>query len=668
MKNSVFQVEFDKTRGTIARLSLCGDEHGMNFVKEGATFGDVYVTFIEPEAWMPVSIALDLTEFEETDDLARARYERNGIVLTVEYFFVGENLKAVYKITNVNRYPHYFKDGDVRLGTAFNDSFIGSDRCMKYCCHEHIWPALQSSYIYAERMGESTNGLGVFFDNGSFSGYTQKLENMAYCNGSYRGELQMNVAPFSLLQGESRTFSFVVFPTLGRGDFIAKLKTFDNYLHVEAESGYTCELGAPISFSVRAKAPIEQAECNVGSKTLPFTLEGDVMRVCFTPDTVGEKKIRFEINGVESFAVFNVILPIEELVEKRIRFIVDKQQCLDECSPLYGAYLLYDLKDERQYFNYVFPDHNACRERFGMATLIAKWLQTHEDERVRKSLELFIEFMFRECVDKETGVVTDTIFNDPERKRLYNAPWVMNLLDEMYKLTGDGSYVDILIKVMRFYYTDMNGAGTRFYPDGCMFANSLQTILDTGKQDAAKDVFERFNEHVETIVDIGMNYPSHEVFYEQTIVAPAVTFLLDKYRLTSEESFLTEAKRHLAVLLRFDGFQPDYHLHHIAVRYWDNFWFGKSHFYADTMPHYWSAYSGVAFAYYGKLAGDAKATAYGVECVRNNLCLFDEKGRGYAAYIYSDFVNERAGKFFDEFANDQDLGLYFALQTLELAK
>ena len=175
MKNSVFQVEFDKTRGTIGRLSLCGDEHGMNFVKAGATFGDVYVTFIEPEAWMPVSVALDLTAFEETDERAWARYERNGIVLTVEYFFAGENLKAVYKVTNANRYPYYFQDGDVRLGTAFNDSFIGSAVCMKHCCHEHIWPALQSSYIYAERMGESTDSVGVFFDSGRFSGYTHKL-------------------------------------------------------------------------------------------------------------------------------------------------------------------------------------------------------------------------------------------------------------------------------------------------------------------------------------------------------------------------------------------------------------------------------------------------------------------------------------------------------------
>ncbi|MBQ8685185.1 MAG: hypothetical protein IJ514_03325 [Clostridia bacterium] len=668
MKNNVFHIQFNKATGSIENLSLACDEHDMNFVKEGATFGDVYVNFIIPEAWTYELLPLDLVEFYETDAYAQARYEKFGLTLETRYFFEGEDLKATYKLTNKNPYPYYFKNADVRLGTGFNDSFTGSEVCMKYCCQEHVWAAHQSSYIYAERMGLSKNSVGVFFDEGNFSGYTQRLPNLAYCNGSYRGELLMNVAPFSLLKDESYSFSFVIFKAPTREEFFERLRTFDHYLHVECESGYTCELGNDIRFSVTAKNEVETAECYLASEKLPFAINGKTVSVRYKPTTVGEKKIRFIINGVESYANFNVVLPIEELIEKRIDFIVDKQQCLDERSPLYGAYLLYDLKEERQYFHYVFPDHNACRERFGMPSLIAKWLQTHENEKWRKSLDLFIRFMFRECVNKETGMVTDTIFNDPERKRLYNVPWVMNLLDEMYKLTGDISYVDILIKVLRFYYTDANGAGARFYPDGCLFANSLQTIVDAGKKGEAQDVFEHFDRHVANIIDIGLNYPPHEVFYEQTIVSPAVTFLLDKYRLTKDESLLKEAEKHLAVLRRFDGFQPDHHLHHIAVRYWDNFWFGKSHFYADTFPHYWSAYSGVAFAYYGKLVGDEKAIRYGLECARNNLSLFDENGRGHAAYIYPDFINEREGKFLDDFANDQDFALYFLLQVLDLAK
>ena len=665
MKNGIFDIQFDKNTGSITRIALHGDEYNMNFVKEGVTFGDVYAKLIVPEAWLYETTPFHLLRFEETQTGAYAEYEKNGLMLTVRYFFDGDDFKAAYTLTNSNPYPYYFKNGDIRLATGFNDSFTGSEICVKYCCHEHIWAANESSYIYAERMGLPKPGVGVFFDQGNFSGYTQKLENMAYCNGSYRGELMMNVA---LLHGESYSFAFTMFKAQDRAHFFQKLKTFDNYLHVESKNGYTCELGNQISFTVTAKNPVESAECRLGDVSVPLTVENNVVSVCYVPTATGEHKMTFTVNGVQSYANFNVILPIEQLVEKRIHFIIDKQQCLDKRSPLYGAYLLYDMKEERQYFNYVFPDHNACRERFGIPSVIAKWLQTHKDEKMRRSLDLFVEFMFRECVNKETGMVTDTIFNDPQRKRLYNVPWVMNLLDELYKLTGDKFYVQVLIKTMRFYYTDMNGAGLRFYPDGCMFANSFQTIMQAGMQEQAQDVFDLFDKHVQNIIDIGIDYPKHEVFYEQTIVSPAVTFILDKYNLTREEGLLKEAEKHLSVLQRFDGFQPDYHLHNIAIRYWDDFWFGKFHAYVDTMPHYWSAYSGVAFAYYGKLTNNQDAIAYGLECVRNNLCLFDSEGRGYCAYVYPEILNETYGRFFDDFSNDQDLGLYFALQVLDFTK
>jgi hypothetical protein len=667
MQNKIFNVVLNKTTGSIEKLSLKADKDGMNFVYGGSTFGDVFFNFLEPDPWMFKHLTMPVVEFNENDDEAFVRFEMNGFELTAHYYFEDENLKIDYKYTNKNRYPYYFNEGDVRVRTPFNDCYIGSENCAKACCHEHLWPGGESSYIFAERMINSKNSIGVFFHEGNFTGYTQILPNMAYCNGSYRGEMAMNLAPVELLEGDSVSFGITVFAASDKEDFIGKLKTFDRYLHVEADK-FTVEIGEPIRFSVTSKNVLEQAECYIGEEKIPFTVDGKSIKVEYTPKTTGEKKIYFRINGVESYARFNVIIDVEELVRRRIEFIVDKQQCLDSRSPLYGAYLLYDNKTERQMFHYLCGDHNACKERFGMSTLIAKWLQTHENEKVRKSLDLFLEFMFRECVNKDTGVVSHTILNDPENHRLYNIPWVMNLLDEMYKLTGDLFYVDVLIKVTRYYYADKDGTGDRFYPDGCMFANSLQTIIDAGKRAEAEDVFARFDTHIENIIDIGPTYPSHEVFYEQAIVAPAVTLILDKYRLSGEKKYLEEAEKHLAVLRRFDGLQPDHRLHNIATRYWDDFWFGKSYMYVDTMPHYWSAYSGVAFAYYGKLAGNEKAIKYGVECAMNNLSSFDEEGRGYAAYIYPDFINDREGKFLDDYSNDQDLGLYFVLQILELAK
>lgn len=51
------------------------------------------------------------------------------------------------------------------------------------------------------------------------------------------------------------------------------------------------------------------------------------------------------------------------------------------------------------------------------------------------------------------------------------------------------------------------------------------------------------------------------------------------------------------------------------------------------------------------------------ECMRNCLCLFTDDGRGSAAYMYPYRINDVYGKLYDDWANDQDFALYFALET-----
>ena len=53
--------------------------------------------------------------------------------------------------------------------------------------------------------------------------------------------------------------------------------------------------------------------------------------------------------------------------------------------------------------------------------------------------------------------------------------------------------------------------------------------------------------------------------------------------------------------------------------------------------------------------------------MRNCLCLFNARGEGSCAYVYPFRLNEKPGEFYDEWANDQDFALYFAME-LELFK
>lgn len=158
-------------------------------------------------------------------------------------------------------------------------------------------------------------------------------------------------------------------------------------------------------------------------------------------------------------------------------------------------------------------------------------------------------------------------------------------------------------------------------------------------------------------------YPASEVNYEQSIVAPAADILLSVYALTGDAKYLKAAERQIRILEHFNGMQPDYHLHEVAVRHWDGYWFGKKRYFGDTFPHYWSALTGNVFELYGRITGNSAYLERAENSRRAVLTMFFADGRASCAYLYPFQVNGREGEFYDAYANDQDWGLYFYLKA-----
>ena len=132
---------------------------------------------------------------------------------------------------------------------------------------------------------------------------------------------------------------------------------------------------------------------------------------------------------------------------------------------------------------------------------------------------------------------------------------------------------------------------------------------------------------------------------------------------TNSDTYKNAASVYAEILERFACRQPSFHLNEIPIRYWDDFWFGKSRLFGDTFPHYWSCLNARAFYDYYKCSGDEHYKAAAEMCNRNCLCLFNNKGEGSAAYVYPLKLNQTRGQFYDEWANDQDFALYFFLEA-----
>jgi hypothetical protein len=262
------------------------------------------------------------------------------------------------------------------------------------------------------------------------------------------------------------------------------------------------------------------------------------------------------------------------------------------------------------------------------------------------------------------GTVFGTV-NDRKTQRLYNYPWVAQFHLEMYRAFGDRKYLTDCFRTLRTYY---RRGGEKFYAIGIPMVDAVDTFLKAGLKKEAGLLLKDFLRHGDKVVETGLDFPPHEVNYEQTIVGPAVIIALECYLLSHDEKYLKCAKLIMPALESFNGRQPDHHLHEIAIRHWDGFWFGGKRNWGDTFPHYWSAQTGWVFYRYWQATGDDSYRRRGRQILMNNLSAFSADGRARCVYIYPDAVNGNPMRFWDPLANDQDWAMVFLMQAAEVDK
>lgn len=655
MKNQFFDIFINSETGFVERITHPDDKYAMNWCSDNGSWGRIHcdnrISVLEPDFHFRYE-QMRLESFSESESYSEACYNNGKLsVKVLRKFETNGNYTETYIITNNAGCPVSINSDNFGIELAFSDKYTFADECMTNHCNTHIWCGHHFSYVNALRMGSSNLNLGLILTQGAIDSYSQNG-----CESNNRGSFVLEPETIILCSGRSYVISWELFWHRGGEDFKNNLSLYDNYIGIDA-AHYTVFEGEKIEFKVSTSShePVE-----VYLKNNVVNTTGDL--VSYLPESTGDFHFIIKAGEKYTFAEFTVKPTFSDLVEQRVRFIAEHQQCLDKSSPLYGAYLIYDNKTKAQYFDDSFPDHNACRERIGMALLLAKYLQFKKDEAIRASLDLYIEFLFREFYDSESGEVYNTIGKNRNMIRLYNAPWVMTLFCEMYNLTSDKYYLDNIVKIAENYYSL---GGKKFYPNGIEILGIIDAFNKAKMTDEAQKMTAFFAEHVDNMIANGISYPKHEVNYEQTIVTPAATLVSEMGILKNDKTYIEHARKHIECLERFSYTQPSFHLNEIPVRYWDDFWFGKSMMFGDVYPHYWSCLSARSYIAFGKLCSEADWLVRAEEVLRNCMCLFADDGTGSSAYVYPHTLDGKKGEFYDEWANDQDFALYFAVCSSE---
>ena len=548
----------------------------------------------------------------------------NGDITTESYTFMNTTNKDLF--TSLR---------SISIYTPFNDNYEKAEVCMTNKCHTHIWCGGEVSYIMALRMGGEAPHLGLVLTKGSLGGYS--IERDLTENSNDRGDFILHPSPISLMPGESFTIEWKLFWHDGKEDFYKQLKNHNpNYIQVYAED-YVVFKGEKIKIYADNKLVVDE-----------------------TADLLGEHTYPINKNGITTNCNILVLPKLHELAKARCYFIAEKQQFHKPASRLDGAYLTYDNEDKYTFYSPK-SDYNAVQERVCMGILISRYLRNNKDVFLNESLLKYLEFLRREIIDEETGEVCNDYQHDRSYKRLYNFPWKSVLYLELYHLYNNIEYLKIAFKIMRKFYEE--GGGT-FYAIEIPVAE-LVVCLEKENLSMEKDeILNHFKAHGDFMIEKGTNYPAHEVKFEQSIVAPATSLLIQLYQVTNEQKYLDGAKKQMAVLELFNANQPCYHMNEVAIRHWDGFWFGKKKLYGDTYPHYWSSLTGNVYNLFAKVLNDKNYAKKAKDSLRATLSMFNPDGSASAAYVYPVSVNGVEGRYYDPYANDQDWGLYFMLRYI----
>ncbi|CBF78786.1 hypothetical protein AN7241.2 [Aspergillus nidulans FGSC A4] len=593
-------------------------------------------------------------------------------------------LEECYVFTNTGAEPLALDDHgpeSFAIYTPFNDHYTSTTDVLEHRAHAHVWAnGGASSWVKLTRMGLRGPHLGIVLTQGALQGYS--IEGRSRLTSSdTRGIFLLHPAIPTLESGGSGRVCWELFWHEDWDEFFKKAKQRSSqFLHVTADR-WTAAAGETVNLTVSGQRSGEAVVLNGQRAELQLVPSGnDSYSTTIQADKQGEQEVSFTVGESEeqtnSTITINVVPDIDTLIANRVKFITTNQQLSldfpDESKA--GAYAVYDNQMEGIVTFDTSSDRNTGRERVGMGVLIARWLQQNPNSSpdIEDSLRIYYDYVNNKLQETDGYVRSWPIGATDGSLRLYNWPWVMQLHLQMAKLgnkevTSHGDYKAtpsqrLLVTIERFY---AEPEAIDYYPINLPIHESLVYFTGKRDEDTVARLLTLFTAHGDRITSVGSAYPSSEVNYEQSIIAPAAIILLELYRSTNESRWLDAAHGHFDRLEAFSGRQPNFHLHDVAIRHWDGYWFGKDRMWGDTFPHYWSTLTAIAMHHYAVATGDEHYSRRAEGILRANLVLFDEEGRGYCAFIYPTSVDGRPGSYLDPYANDQDWALAHLLALRE---
>lgn len=552
-----------------------------------------------------------------------------GLVLTVTRAG-GDRLTETYRWTNHGDSPVTI--GSLALSLPFRDVYDSAEDSLASACNAHVWTGGAWSWILAQPMSGEGPVLGTIVRQGALWAYSVESRNIG-SGSNVRGHLMLhptdharNPAAFG---GQPRL-------TLAPGE--SHTLTWEVGFHPTVEA-FLADTRPPVA--------IDRLAAEVG-----------------TPLRIGDREIHGSAHGVtevdlpggsRTAVLFH--LPLRELVERRVARILADHRPLERAEPERHAFVPYDNATGLTQPANGWGDWTDGAERLAMPTLLqqARLRGWGDTAAIDAALHGWSAFARAWLVSADGTVHRGSHL--PERvPRLYNFPWLAHFFADQFRLYGAAADLDLAARIIERAYA--LGAKDHLligFPEVIGLVTELLDKAGQGERSAA--LREAMRAHAAHFAGLGHALPSHEVNYEQSMVAPLVSLL------ATDDRHLPLLERAVRWLRAFGGPQPHVRLRDIGIRHWDGFWFGRNRQYGDVFPHHWSVLTAVALTQLPAPLRTGETDAVADAIFRANLANFFEDGSATCAFVMPSCVEGVPGHQADPLANDQDWPLTLWLRS-----
>ncbi|WP_051828530.1 hypothetical protein [Streptomyces bicolor] len=582
-----------------------------------------------------------------------------GVRVEVRRCVAGDVLRERYTVVNTAR--EQLTITGLGVQTPFADLYTTAEESLAQAVHAHLFTGGTWAWALAQPMSGDGRCLGLVVREGAVRGYAVESRNQV-SNSHVRGHLVLLVTDQA---HNPEAFGGQPVLQVAAGESTAVEWVLGWYASAEE---FTAATRPPAVFSAYA------AEVGESIVVEASSVSGPDSGVKVERETDGRFRVRASRHGsylldVGDGARTEVLfhLPLEEMVRRRVAYIVRHQRALERPGPLAHAFVPVDTRTGLTRSTNGWSDWTDGSERIAMPLLLqaAAARGWADPDEIDPLLEGWSRFARRHLLDDTAAPRrgSQTWHTGP---RLYDSPWLARFFHDRHLVHGRDDDLDLAARVLE---RNLELGGTAHLsillsPAALPVCDSLDAWGQPGRAAALRD---QLVDSARRFVRLGRRLPAHEVNYEQSIVAPLLDLLCDAHTLTGDPVFLDAVTQRLPWLLAFGGPQPHARLHGIAIRHWDGYWFGTDRMWGDVFPHYWSVLTATTLLRLPAALRTADTERLAEAILRANMANYREDGSATCAFVMPSTVDGRAAHRADPLANDQDWHLCLWMRTQERA-